>query len=336
MGNMYKADVDIAVLCLFFNRPDNFMQVFEQVRKARPAKLFLYQDGPRNGKDDMPGILACRQIADSIDWECEVHRKYLEKNQGCDPSEYFSQKWMFSYVNKGIILEDDDVPSLSFFAFCKELLDKYENDERITMISGINYQEQTNYCPDDYFFTDDVAIWGWATWKRVIDKWDQTYSFLDDSYAMLLMKNYLDFHHQRKEFIPSMNRHRSKGLPYYETILSANHFLSNGLAIVPQKNMITNIGMSANSTHFNGSIQTLPSPVRNIFTMSRFELEFPLKHPKYVINNVKYGKDVARIFARDMPLNRVWRQIDTFLLRLRYGDFASIKRAIVKRIKFSM
>lgn len=74
----YKTD--IAVLMLFFNRPDSFQQVFEEVKKARPSKLFLYQDGPR-GEEDMPGIEACRQLVsdEQIDWECEVHRMYQEK-----------------------------------------------------------------------------------------------------------------------------------------------------------------------------------------------------------------------------------------------------------------
>jgi len=137
----YKTDV--AVLLLFFNRPDTFSQVFEQVRLARPSKLFLYQDGPR-GEKDLAGIKACRKIAENIDWQCEVHRKYQEKNYGCDPSEYIAQTWAFSVVDKCIVLEDDDVPSQSFFPFCKEMLDRYENDKRITMISGFNTDEENN------------------------------------------------------------------------------------------------------------------------------------------------------------------------------------------------
>ena len=122
----YPAKTDVAVLLLFFNRPDTFGQVFEQVRLARPSWLFLYQDGPR-GERDMAGIEACRQIVsdENIDWECEVHRRYQEKNYGCDPSGYMSHKWAFSIVDKCIVLEDDVVPSQSFFPFCKEMLDRY-------------------------------------------------------------------------------------------------------------------------------------------------------------------------------------------------------------------
>ena len=85
----HPAKNDIAVLLLFFTRSDTFQQVFNEVRKARPSRLFLFQDGPR-GERDFAGIEACRQIVDDeqIDWECEVHRNYQEKNLGCEPAEY--------------------------------------------------------------------------------------------------------------------------------------------------------------------------------------------------------------------------------------------------------
>ena len=123
----YPAKTDIAVLLLFFTRSDTFRQVFDAVRQARPSKLLLYQDGPRRERD-MAGIEACRQIVsdENIDWECEVHRNYLTKNQGCDPSGFLSHKWAFSIADKVIVLEDDVVPAQSFFPFCKEMLDRYE------------------------------------------------------------------------------------------------------------------------------------------------------------------------------------------------------------------
>ena len=156
MNVLNKPLVDVAVLILFFNRPEPLSKVFAQVKQARPSKLFLYQDGPRNDKD-IKGIEACRKIVSNIDWECEVHHLYQERNYGCDPSEYISQKWAFSIVDKCIVLEDDDVPSLSFFHFCKELLDKYEHDTRISMISGFNPEEITPNISSDYFLQNDIS-----------------------------------------------------------------------------------------------------------------------------------------------------------------------------------
>ena len=68
----YKTDV--AVLILFFNRPDHLRRVFDEVRKARPSKLFLYQDGPR-GERDMPGIEACRVDSRLLDDDADGRRR---------------------------------------------------------------------------------------------------------------------------------------------------------------------------------------------------------------------------------------------------------------------
>ena len=199
---MKKYLVDVPVLLLFFSRPEQFKLVFEQVKKARPSQLFLYQDGPREGReDDIKGIKECRKIAENIDWECEVKRLYQEKNYGCDPSEYISQKWAFSYVDKCIVLEDDDVPSISFFSFCKEMLDKYENDTRIGLISGFNHEEITKDVDEDYFFTSNVSIWGWASWKRVIDQWDEKYTFLDNKTQVNRLKEIIISRGYLKNFL---------------------------------------------------------------------------------------------------------------------------------------
>ena len=147
----YPAKTDIAVLLLFFTRSDTFRRVFEAVRQARPSVLLLYQDGPR-GSQDMAGIEACREIVsdEQIDWECEVHRHYLDHNEGCDPSGFRSHQWAFSLAEKVIVLEDDVVPAQSFFPFCKEMLDRYEHDERISMVAGFNIDE---VAPDSCLLT---------------------------------------------------------------------------------------------------------------------------------------------------------------------------------------
>ena len=120
-----KHNIDIPVLLIFFVRPEPLRKVFEEIKIARPSKLYLYQDGAReNRPDDIENVMKCREIVKDIDWECEVVYKYQKKNFGCDPSEFISQKWMFEKEEYGIVLEDDDVPSQSFFPFCKELLEK--------------------------------------------------------------------------------------------------------------------------------------------------------------------------------------------------------------------
>ena len=332
MKQPYKTD--IAVLILFFNRPETLKLMFEEVKKARPSHLFLYQDGARDERD-RAGMEASRQIVadENIGWECDVHRMYQTKNYGCDPSNYMSQKWAFSIVDKCIVLEDDDTPSQSFFPFCKEMLDRYENDDRISMISGTNYDETTPGMPCDYLFTTAFSINGWATWRRVVDQWDEHYGFLDDEYATRLLGSLIRERRYQHNFLRFCRYHRSLGKAYYETILHAAIFLNSGLSIVPRVNMINNAGASGEGVHLSGSNRDLPKAYRRIFTMGRHELSFPLKHPRYVIEDVEYKNRMFKTMAWGHPLIKAGRSLEELWLNLVHGNFSRIVSAVANRFR---
>ena len=328
----YPWEVDVAVLLLFFNRPDSFRQVFEQVRKARPSRLFLYQDGPRD-VHDMAGIEACREIASHIDWECDVRRNYLTENQGCDPSGFRSHKWAFSLADKVIVLEDDVVPSLSFFRFCKEMLDRYEYDQRVMMIGGFNIDEVTADVDTDYFFTSVFSVWGWASWRRVAELWDEKYSFMHDPYNLHQLKALIRQRHLRPDLLKMFKRHSESGVEYFETISWAAMLLNSGLTIMPTKNMINNVGISADSTHFsNTSLKTTPRQLRRIYTMRRLEMEFPLHHPEVITEDIEYKERAYKVLAWGHPLIKLRYSIEELLLNLRYGTFRATRNAINNRI----
>lgn len=323
--------IDVAVLLVFFSRPKCFAQVFEQVKKARPSKLFLYQDGAREGNQrDIEGIRRCREIAEDIDWDCEVYTLYQEKNFGCDPSEYIAQKWAFSHVEKCIILEDDDVPSQSFFPFCKELLDKYENDERINMICGMNNLETVS-SPYSYLFTHTGSIWGWASWRRVIDSWEGDYAFLNEGYDKELLLASLKMRGiKTRSKLAVWEANKQSGVEHYETILGVGQYVNSRLNIVPTKNMIHNIGNTPEGgTHSTCGIETIPKGLRKIFTMPTYEIDFPLKHPKYVIEDVEYRKKLYRIMGSGHPFVSFYRRVEKAFLILHHEG----PKALLKKLK---
>lgn len=283
--------VDIPVLLIFFNRPDKIEQVFQQVKKARPSKLYLYQDGARVGNlHDQQNVLKCREAVANIDWNCEVHRLYQEKNFGCDPSEYIAQKWMFSQEQEGIILEDDDVPALSFFTFCKELLEKYRNDDRIAIICGMNNYDVETSTDDSYFFSKRGSIWGWASWKRFIDLWDGEYSWIGDRKKEDLIRGYCDYALNYDQYLTTSKRHKVSGKEHYESIMFAAAAQSNMLNIVPKYNMICNIGIDKESTHSVADIRLIPKRNQKLMYKKTYEISFPLKHPQKVQQNIIYDK----------------------------------------------
>lgn len=312
---MKSWEIDVPVLCIFFARPEQFAQVFERVRSVKPKTLLLWQDGPRaNRPDDVENIKKCREIAESVDWDCTVYKNYHDENMGCDPSTHLSHKWAFSIVDKCIILEDDIIPSKTFFYFCKELLDKYENDTRIDRICG-----QTLYggIPDtrySYFFGRSGSSWGWATWKRTADAWQSDYEFLKDDY-------YLDLGRRRfgnKRYDTSVKiakRRAAEGTPYWEHIVGFQTTLNSGLVIYPTVNMIENVGTSANATHAPDNIAELPKDIQTMFTTRAEDIEFPLKHPPYIIEDYHYFDNMMR-FIQPSFARKVRRKIEHFIRKI--------------------
>ena len=331
----YPAKTNIAVLLLFFTRSDTFRQVFEAVRQARPSKLLLYQDGPR-GERDLPGIEACREIAsdEHIDWACEVHRQYLDHNQGCDPSGFRSHQWAFSLADKVIVLEDDVVPAQSFFPFCKEMLDRYENDERISMIAGFNIDEVTTDCgADSYFLTSAFSIWGWASWRRVAERWDPTYGFMRDPAKRQQLETIANERHLRSDMMQMFDDHSKSGKEYFETIYWADMLLHDSLAIMPAQNQISNIGLMADSTRFSADLKTTPRRLRRIFTMQRHELAFPLTHPTKMTEHKAYLERLYKANAWNHPWIKIQNSIEELLLNLRYGRFRHIGKSVTRRLR---
>lgn len=329
MSNINPWKIDVSVLCIFFAREDIFEKTFEAIRKARPRRLLLWQDGAReNHPEDMKHILKCREIAENIDWDCEVHRLYNEKNYGCDPSTFYSHKWAFSIVDKCIVIEDDVVASEDFFLFCKEMLDRYENDTRICRICGMN-QVKDFECDDSYFFSSIGAVWGWATWKRVADSWDENYTFLNDEYAMKLVRNA----HNEKSFEnyeKVCRSHNADGKPHWETIQTYSRYLNSQLSIIPKVNLIKNIGLGEYSTHSNVEIECIPKALREAYYCDAQKLEFPLKHPKYVIDNVEYKERLFKIIGKNHPLTAKYRKLQGLFLKVRHYGVGYIFKRIFK------
>ena len=241
------------VLFVTFNRPDTTKVVFDVIRQAKPKKLYLSSDGPRQNRyhDDFEKISACRKLITDIDWDCEVKIRFSDVNQGCGPGVSSAIKWAFEDEDRLIILEDDCVPSLSFFSFCNELLEKYANDSHMMSISGTRWHEDFPIENCDYFFTRYASIWGWATWKRA---W-QLYDYYMSDYPEFKEKRILDI--VQNENAPLIKRWTFLFDNIYN--LEKKHtwdyqwqyamYRHNGLCINATKNLVTNVG--AEGMHTN-------------------------------------------------------------------------------------
>ena len=156
-------EYDVPVLFIIFKRHYTAIKVFERIKEIKPKKLYVAADGPR----DLQEKEMCdktRDIIKQVDWNCELHLMYRDENIGCKYGPYESISWFFNHEEEGVILEDDCVPDLTFFPFVREMLVKYRNDNRISMIAG--HSEVSIPLSTSYVVSRFRACWGWATWKR--------------------------------------------------------------------------------------------------------------------------------------------------------------------------
>jgi hypothetical protein len=96
--------------------------------------------------------------------------------------------------------------------------------------------------------------------------------------------------------------------------------------------MISNIGIADDTTHSVNSITKMPKGLRRVFFMKTFEMEFPLKHPKYVIEDVGFKEKIFRIMGVGHPLINFYRTCESIIYRLITGDCASLMKGLKRRL----
>ena len=335
---MDKYLIDIPVAIIFFNRPDTLKKVFEAVRNARPSKLFLIQDGAREGRaEDAIKIAECRSVVADVDWECEVVRDYSDVNLGCGKRVYSGITSAFNTVDRIIIIEDDIVVTPDFFSFCIELLEKYKDDQRIHRISGMCHMGQYSKSPYSYGFTNISSCWGWATWKRAWDDMDYEMSFLDDKYTMNCFKHNYRYKKDAKELLKTGYERREilrsgKRLTAWTYQFSMGGRLNNRLDITPCKNLITCIGLTNDSGHAANSIKKIPKGLQQAFFGKTYSMDFPIKHPKYIMEDVEMENEIRKIMGWT-PFLKVTRKLEVIIRQLIYGDAGKLIKKFIKKVK---
>ncbi len=270
------------VLLLTYRRPDTTRRVLETLRPVRPSQIFFAADAPRSAAEEQ----ACdevRQLAETIDWPCEVHRRFRETNTGLKDGVNSSIDWFFSQVNAGIILEDDCVPAASFFPFCAELLRRYQDHPSVMQISG-NCHDRTPVA-ESYRFSRYPFIWGWATWAKVWQSHRQSppiqRNVLKDK-----LRQHFDSPEERAYWLLCCDCMQRGKFDTWDYDWLFSLFMNDGLAASPQCNLVSNIGFGEGATHTTA--RENPHANRNTG-----KLNLPLIHPEKIEPDKKRDLEVA-------------------------------------------
>lgn len=245
-----EKELTTPILFLIFNRPETTARVFAEIKKAVPKKLFIAADGPRASKPgEAERCQAARDIIKQIDWDCEIKTLFREKNLGCKKAVSSALNWFFENVEEGIILEDDCLPHQSFFQYCQELLAYYRNDERIMHISGNNFQNNIVRGDGSYYFSRFSHIWGWASWRRAWAHYDVEMKTWPSFLAQNQIVNVFENKNAQKYFLNALQSVFAGKIDTWDYQWNYALWSQNGLATLPNKNLVSNIGFGQNATH---------------------------------------------------------------------------------------
>lgn len=306
---MYKK-LTTPVLFLIFNRPDTSERVFSEIRSAKPSKLFVAADGPRQNKEgEAEKCQAARDVIKQVDWDCEVKTLFRDKNLGCKVAVSSAIDWFFENVEEGIILEDDCLPSRSFFWFCQELLSYYQDDKRVSSISGSNPFNDSIDVEYSYFFSKYNRIWGWATWRRAWRLNDVNISLWPELKSNLSHYAFFQSPREARFYERFWDKCFAGEIDTWDYQWYLCKLMQFSCTAVSAQNLISNIGFGTQGAHTHHRTSDLAE-------YPLYELEWPLKHPPSVYIN--YRKDWFTTRYRYNPpfLTRIKRLLFTLGYKL--------------------
>ncbi len=280
-----KLEDKAPVLLVIFNRPDTTIKVLEAIRMYQPQMLYVASDGARANKPNEKEIVQSTRdlVLSQVDWPCEVKTLFRDKNVGCGYGVSSAITWFLEQEEMGIILEDDCLPSLSFFYYCEDLLKKYKDEEQIKVIGGDNFQ--CNNCRGDasYYFSHYPTTWGWATWRRAWQSFTHDISDFNEVIDKGELNHFLKSKLEKKDWKRALRNASEHPEQVWDYHFFYNIWKEKGICITPNKNLVINLGFFDNATHYFLRDSTKTNVTRN-------ELIFPLLHPSKIEVNKEADK----------------------------------------------
>lgn len=325
----------IPVVLFLFKRVDTLPYIFKRLSIIRPQKLYILSDEGRDEKEKKMVKEVRKQLESFITWPCEVIRNYAKENRGVYENIGKGAVWVLEREKKAIFLEDDNLPEISFFKYCKELLEKYEDNQKIMWICGTNYLGTSDLDGKSYMFTQNLLPCGWASWAdKFLKYYDGELLHMEEENIYKIMKSkYKNKALFRQQFSSiSLEYYRKKrGEKYrswdYQMIFSLKYYDLYG--IMPKNNQIKNIGVDDLSEHGGCSFNNIMT--KRFCGMDSYEIEFPLIHPEKQEILRKYEKKIEKIIL--YPLSRRIRNNVTLIIKKILKIPSYIPLSEIKKVK---
>lgn len=244
--------ISYAPIVLFtYNRPWHTKQVLDALalnEEAKNSTLYVFCDGPKQNESD-ENLFKIKEVRELISSEKrfkEVIVKFQKGNKGLASSIIDGVSEIVKIHEKVIVLEDDIVTSCGFLKFMNDALIFYQDNERVMHVSGFMFPNKEQL-PETFFFNVPLC-WGWGTWKRA---WDH---FEDDSLKLWKQlkseKLFNELDKFGEDYLSEQLAHNISGriqtwfIKWHAAIL-----LKNGYTLYPSKSLVDNIGFDNTGVH---------------------------------------------------------------------------------------
>lgn len=242
--------MNYAPIALFvYNRPQHTRQTVEALKKnllAKESDLIVFSDAPKS-EAQVSAVAEVRKYIREIEGFKSLVIVERDINYGLGRSVISGVSSILDQSSRIIVLEDDLIVASSFLEFMNNALDKYENDQDVVQISGYMFPVSINIDTDAFFLPLSTS-WGWASWKRAWDRFDQEAKGI----AKLRSDSGL-----RKRFnlggaydYYSMLEGQLAGrIDSWAVRWQLSVFLSGGLVLYPHYSLVVNRGFDGSGTH---------------------------------------------------------------------------------------
>jgi len=328
----------IPIVLFTFKRKDTVLRILDRISEVKPQKLYIISDGPRNDEEKNIIIDTRKAIEKAISWECEIIKNYSEINRGVYENIGCGAKWVFSIEEKAIFLEDDNLPAVTFFPYCEEMLERYQADTRILWVCGTNYLEK--FQPEDkssYMFTRHLLPCGWASWSHKFTKYyDGELDLLSEPNVIKRLRREYEnksLFNQDKLMIEKtklllINDQRNAS---WDRQMMFSIRINGFYGISPTINQIENIGVDEHSIHGGTSFNKVMT--RRFCGIKADSLQFPLVHPAIVLSDKTYEKKIGNIILLPLIMRIRGTIVKCIKIALGINTHVSLKEKVNEVIK---
>jgi len=242
---------NLAPIVLFvYNRPEHTKRTVESLLNntlASKSTLFIFSDGAKNSKDSK-NVEEVRNYIRTIKSFDKIEIIEKEKNFGLANSVIVGVTEVISLFGKVIVLEDDMISSPYFLKYMNEVLNYFEDNQRIFSVTGYTFPIKI---PENYkhplYLSPRSSSWGWGTWENRWEKadWDVQgfQNFIND-------KSQVESFNRGGDDLTRMLKNSISGkVDSWSVKWTYTHFQNNAYCVYPVKSRIKNIGADSSGVH---------------------------------------------------------------------------------------